>query len=272
MDTLLNNDEYENLLESIRRHYGYDFKDYAESSVKRRVSLFMNRKKIDKIHELEKILVTTEVMFEEFIQELSITVTEMFRDPSFFQKLRLTVMPRLATYPFIKIWIAGCATGQEAYSIAILLKETGLYERSVIYATDINQKSLLTAKEGIYGVENMQLYTENYQQAGGTNAFSEYYHSKYDAVLFNNSLKENIVFSPHNLAIDQCFNEFQLIICRNVIMYFNQNLQNRVINLFYESLCPLGFIGLGDKESLLFNEKQKLFQEVDRKEKIYMKL
>jgi chemotaxis protein methyltransferase CheR len=167
--------------------------------------------------------------------------------------------------------MAGCATGEEVYSLAILLKEEGLLDRTIIYATDINQKSLQIAKEGIYPVENMKAYTANYIHSGGMESFSEYYKSKYNSVMFDKSLKQNIVFSPHNLTTDKSFNEFQLVICRNVLIYFNQQLQNRVINLFYESLCPFGFLGLGNKESLLFTDKKDFFEEIDRKERIFRK-
>jgi chemotaxis protein methyltransferase CheR len=217
------------------------------------------------------VLLQEEKLLEEFIQEVSVTVTEMFRDPAFYKSLRAKVMKRLATYPFIKIWIAGCATGEEVYSIAILLQEEGLLSRSVIYATDINQKSLQMAKDGVYAVDNMKAYTSNYQKAGGTNSFSEYYKAKYNSVIFDKALKQNIVFAAHNLAVDKSFNEFQLIICRNVLIYFNQQLQNRVVDLFYDSLCPFGFLGLGSKESLLFSDKKKCFEDVDRREKIFMK-
>jgi chemotaxis protein methyltransferase CheR len=263
--------EFKALLESIRFVYGYDFTDYAEASVRRRMAHFMNSRKITALNKLGLMLLQDEKLFEEFIQEVSVTVTEMFRDPLFYKSLRLHVMKRLATYPFIRIWIAGCATGEEVYSIAILLKEEGILHRSVLYATDINQKSLRIAKDGVYPVEQMKSYTANYQKAGGVNSFSEYYKSKYNSVMFDKSLKQNIVFSPHNLAVDKSFNEFQLIICRNVLIYFNQQLQNKVISLFYESLCPFGFLGLGSKESLLFSDKRKCFEEVDRKEKIFMK-
>lgn len=265
------NKEFKDLLESIRFVYGYDFTEYAEASVKRRVDHFINSRKIISLEKLARMILQDEKLFEEFIQEVSVTVTEMFRDPLFFKSLRENVLKRLATYPFIKIWIAGCATGEEVYSIAILLQEEGLLNRSVIYATDINQKSLQTAKDGVYPVENMKAYTANYQKSGGTKAFSEYYKSKYNSVMFDKSLKQNIVFAAHNLAVDKSFNEFQLIICRNVLIYFNQQLQNKVIDLFYESLCPFGFLGLGSKESLLFSVKKKQFEETDRKEKIFMR-
>jgi chemotaxis protein methyltransferase CheR len=260
------------LLESIRFRYGYDFTDYAEASVRRRIIYFMTARKIEHLDELANLILQNEKLFEEFIHVISVTVTEMFRDPSFYRSLRDNVMKRLATYPFIKIWMAGCATGEEVYSIAILLKEEGLLNRSVIYATDINQKSLQIAKEGVYPVENMKQHTANYQKSGGVESFSDYYIAKYDSVMFDKSLKQNIVFSPHNLAVDKSFNEFQLIICRNVMIYFNQQLQNKVIHLFYESLCPFGYLGLGNKESLLFSERRREFEEVDKKEKIFMKI
>lgn len=263
--------EFRKLLESIRSVYGYDFTDYSEASVKRRVTHFMKEHPIASLSDLGKMLLTDEQIFEQFVQNVSVTVTEMFRDPAFYKGLREKIVKRLATYPFIKIWIAGCATGEEVYSIAILLKETGLLEKSLIYATDINQKSLETAKEGIYSLANMKSYTQNYIKAGGTHSFSEYYNAKYDAGMFDKSLRHNIVFSPHNLTTDKSFNEFQLIICRNVLIYFNQQLQDKVINLFYESLCVFGFLGLGNKESLLFTDKRMYFNEVIKKERIYIK-
>lgn len=265
------NKELTELLESIRFIYGYDFTDYAEASIRRRINHFMNSRQIEELETLGKLILRDEKLFEEFIQAVSVTVTEMFRDPLFHRSLRENIVKRLATYPFIKLWIAGCATGEEVYSIAILLKEEGLLDRSIIYATDINQKSLQIAREGIYSVENMKLHTGNYQKSGGKKAFSEYYKSKYNSVIFDKSLKQNIVFSPHNLAVDKSFNEFQLIICRNVLIYFNQQLQNKVIDLFYESLCTFGFLGLGNKESLLFSGKREMFEEIDKKEKIFMK-
>jgi len=271
MDPLIDPAEYKALLESIRSAYGYDFTDYAESSVKRRITNFMNNKGLTTLGKLGTRLLNEESMFEEFVQDLSITVTEMFRDPSFYKSLRENVLSRLATYPVVKIWLAGCATGEEAYSIAILLKEEGLLERSIIYATDINQRSLEIAKHGVYSLAGMTTHTRNYLHAGGKTAFSEYYTAKYNSVLFAESLSQNILFSPHNLATDKSFNEFQLIICRNVLIYFNQHLQDKVIDLFYDSLCPFGFVGLGSKESLLFAGQKENFTEIDRKEKIYMK-
>ncbi len=265
-------EELKELLESIRLAYGYDFTEYAESSVKRRCAHFMGTRKITSVEILRKTLLNDERLFEEFIREISVTVTEMFRDPPFYKSLRENVMRRLGTYPFIKIWLAGCATGEEAYSLAILLKEEGMLQRSVIYATDINQHSLALAKEGIYPLQYMKNYTSNYQKADGKNSFSDYYTAHYDSALLDKSLRQNMVFSSHNLASDTSFNEFHLIICRNVLIYFNQQLQNKVINLFYDSLCPFGFLGLGNKESLLFAEKRANFSEVDRRERIFMKV
>lgn len=265
------NKEFTDLLDAIRFVYGYDFTDYSEASIKRRINSFMAGRNIATIDVLGKILLKDEKLFEEFIQQISVTVTEMFRDPRFYESLRNNVLKRLATYPFIKIWIAGCATGEEVYSLAVLFKEQGLLNRTLIYATDINQKSLQIAKEGVYLLQNMKQYTSNYQKAGGRKSFSEYYMAKYNSVLLDKSLKQNIVFAPHNLVVDKSFNEFQLIICRNVLIYFNQKLQNNVINLFYESLCPFGFLGLGNKESLLYSDKKKHFEDVDRREKIFMK-
>jgi chemotaxis protein methyltransferase CheR len=259
------------LLTTIREAYGYDFTEYAEASMKRRSLYFMNSRNIKDVHELLQLLLKDEAIFEEFVRNISVTVTEMFRDPGFYSCLREKVMKRLATYPFIKIWVAGCATGEEVYSIAILLKEEGLLSRSLIYATDINQYSLHQAKEGIFPIDLMKAYTANYQKSGGQKDFSTYYVAQYNAALFDRSLRNNVVFAPHNLATDQSFNEFQLILCRNVLIYFNQELQNRVMNLFYDSLCTFGILGLGNKESLLFTDKQKCFERIDNKEKIFIK-
>ena len=260
------------MLAAIREVYGYDFTQYAEASIKRRSLYFMNSRQINTVRELSQLLLQDEVVFEEFVRNLSVTVTEMFRDPAFYAGLRNKVTKRLATYPFIKVWVAGCATGEEVYSIAILLKEEGLLNRSLIYATDINQHSLHLAKTGIFPMDLMKSYTTNYHKSGGQRDFSDYYVAQYNAALFDRGLRNNIVFAPHNLASDQSFNEFQLILCRNVLIYFNQHLQNRVMNLFYDSLCTFGILGLGNKESLLFTDKQNRFDTIDKKQKIFMKM
>ncbi len=267
----LESTELKTMLEALRFAYGYDFTEYAEASVKRRINHFMNLHNINEVEHLQKILLHNEKFFEAFIQQVSVTVTEMFRDPLFYLSLRENVVKRLATYPFIKIWLAGCATGEEAYSVAILLHEEGILNRSVIYATDINQQSLQTAKEGIYPLSKMKNYTVNYQKAGGKVSFSKYYKAKYDSVLFDKSLKQNLVFASHNLAVDRSFSEFQLVICRNVLIYFNQQLQNKVLNLFHESLCTFGMLGLGSKESLLSSDKRACFDVIDKREKIFIK-
>jgi len=268
---MITGEELREFLRAVKNRYGYDFTDYAEASVQRRIENFMTKNKILSIYELGKELLNDDSKFSIFVQEFTVNVTEMFRDPTFYKSLAANVFTRLNTYPVIRIWIAGCSTGEEVYSVAIMLREAGLLERSVIYATDINPKSLNAAKEGIFNLGSMKSYTENYQKAGGINSFSDYYIAKYDSAMFDKSLRKNIVFSAHNLAADKSFNEFQLILCRNVLIYFNQVLQNRVINLFYESLCPFGFLALGNKESLLFSEKRKFFTDIDTKEKIYIK-
>lgn len=268
---MITSEQLGEFLSAIKDRYGYDFSNYAQASVQRRIENFMNKNKFFSIHDLGKDLLNDETKFSVFIQEFTVNVTEMFRDPAFYKSLIENVFTRLNTYHMLRIWIAGCSTGEEVYSIAILLREAGLLERSVIYATDINPKSLLAAKEGIFSISSMKTYTENYQKAGGKNSFSDYYIAKYDSAMIDKSLRKNIVFSAHNLAADKSFNEFQLILCRNVLIYFNQYLQNRVINLFYDSLCPFGFLGLGNKESLLFSDKKTFFTEIDRREKIFIK-
>lgn len=260
------------LLESIREIHGYDFTEYSEASLIRRINQFMNNHALNTMDQLAARILGDRQQFEEFIQALSVTVTEMFRDPAFYRQLRKLVIPRLATYPMIKIWVAGCATGEEVYSIAILLKESDLLDRSIIYATDINQNSLNLAKEGVFPIGKMKEYTANYQKSGGEKPFSDYYTSKYNVVKFHPDLGNNLVFSAHNLAIDTSFNEFQLILCRNVLIYFNQQLQSKVIQLFYDSLCPFGVLALGNKESLLFSERKSSFEELDKRERIFSKV
>ncbi len=266
----LKEQDFENLLESILKNYGYDFRGYSKESFKRRTDRFMEMYKTGSMQDLEQLLINNEAVFEKFVQEITVNVTAMFRDPEFYKGLKEKVFPRLATYSEIKIWIAGCATGEEVYSLAILLKEADLYDKTQIYATDINQRSLKRAKEGVYSIMNMQEYTANYHNAGGTESFSDYYHAKFNSVMFDKGLRKNIWFGIHNLVSDKSFNEFNLIICRNVLIYFNLELQKKVIALFYDSLCHFGFLGLGNKESLLFSGKQEKFETINRAEKIYM--
>ncbi|OFY64064.1 MAG: chemotaxis protein CheR, partial [Bacteroidetes bacterium RIFCSPLOWO2_02_FULL_36_8] len=256
---------------NLKTKYGYDFTEYADSSIRRRVEHFMKQEHIHTFEELSGKIINNEEYLELFIQSLSVTVTEMFRDPSFYLSLREKVLTRLETYPVCKIWLAGCATGEEVFSMAILLQETGIYSRCMIYATDINQQSLLIARQGIYPLDTMKKNISNYIDSGGRKSFSEYFTANFGSALMQQSLLTNVVFSPHNLAVDKSFNEFQLIVCRNVLIYFNSELQSKVLDLFYESLCPLGTLALGNKESLYFTSQKNNFTELDSKEKIYIR-
>ena len=217
-----------------------------------------------------KILYDKE-FFNTLLQDFSINVTEMFRDPSFYKAIREDVIPLLRTYPFIRIWHAGCATGEEVYSMAILLKEEGLYDKSLIYATDINERVLQRAKEGIYSIDNIKEYCQNYQKSGGSASLSDYFIARYNSVIFNKELREKIIFADHNLVTDGVFGEMNLIICRNVLIYFNKELQNRVMKLFYDSLCYGGFLGLGSKESIRFTDYYNKYESYIQDENIFRK-
>jgi chemotaxis protein methyltransferase CheR len=263
--------EIELLLEAVYRKHGYDFRNYGKAHIKRRILHRLATSGFSSISELQHEVIYDTGTLKLLLDDLSITVTEMFRDPSFYEKVRSEVIPILKTYPFFKIWHAGCATGQEVYSMAILLHEEGLLDRAQIYATDFNHIALKTAKEGIYPMDKIKEYTANYQKAGGKNSFSDYYTAKYESVILDNSLKNNIVFADHNLVTDSVFAEVNLVVCRNVLIYFNKDLQNRVFNLFKESLVPGGFLCLGSKENLRFSSESKYFDTVQDKEKIYQK-
>jgi chemotaxis protein methyltransferase CheR len=217
-------------------------------------------------------LLYDESFFQVFVREFSITVTDMFRDPHVYLSLRKNVIPLLKTYPFVKIWHAGCATGEEAYSLAIVLKEEGLYDRATLFATDFNDTALDKAKKGIYALDNARKFTANYQAAGGKTSFSEYYNARYEAMAINQSLRKNITFANHNLVTDAVFGEMQLILCRNVLIYFEKELQDRVLHLFSDSLTHGGILCLGTKESLRFSSVGKCFQAVDEDAKIYRKM
>ena len=260
------------MIKEIHAHYGYDFSGYARASVYRRIKRFLSQKSLNTLEELRPALFADSFFFENFLQEITVNVTEMFRDPSFFLSLRTNVLPILSTYPFIKIWDAGCSTGEELFSLAILLEEEGLLERSKIYATDINQKVLKQAKEGIFPASNMAGYTSGYYAAGGKREFSSYYLSNYGSVKFDTNLIRNVVFYPHNLASDSSFNEFHLILCRNVLIYFNRELQERVYRLFDESLVSLGYLALGKKETLAMSQISSSYNHVDKGNRIYRKL
>nr|WP_212567931.1 protein-glutamate O-methyltransferase CheR [Bacillus alkalicellulosilyticus] len=260
------------LLEAIYQKYGFDFRDYAFSSIKRRILHRTKLLNLQSISELQgKVLYQPEVM-DVLLNDFSINVTEMFRDPEFFKEFRHKVIPVLRTLPSIRIWHAGCSSGEEVYSMAILLYEEGLYERTKLYATDMNEDILEKAKSGKFSLHHMKLYTKNYLHAGGKKEFSEYYTVERDYVEFAPFLRKNIIFAHHNLVTDYSFNEFQVIICRNVLIYFNNMLKKRVFDLFYNSLSKDGFLGLGNKESITGNQFSKQYNEIDSREKIYQKL
>lgn len=264
--------EIELLLEGIYRYYGFDFRDYAPSSLKRRVRRIMHLEEVTRVSALQDRILHDPKCLERFLLGLTVHVTAMFRDPSFFVSFRQRVIPILRTYPFIRIWHAGCSTGQEVYSMAILLHEEGLYHRCRIYATDMNEYVLQQAKNGIYPLGLMQEYTQLYLKAGGKRSFSEYYTAAYENAIFRSFLKENIVFSQHNLATDNSFNEFNVILCRNVLIYFNPVLQKRVHELFYNSLCPFGILGLGRQETLKLTPYEQHYEELDRSDRLYRRL
>ncbi|MFV5695369.1 CheR family methyltransferase [Flavobacterium sp. LB3P122] len=259
------------LLEAIYRKYGYDFREYSQAHIRRRIMNRMAVSGFEDIAQMQSKVLNDEPFASELLQDLSITVTEMFRDPVFYSALREKVIPILKTYPFIKIWHAGCATGEEAYSMAILLQEEGLYDRTTIYATDFNQMALNRAKDGIFSNKMIKEYTTNYQLSGGKESFSSYYTSNYDNVIMNQSLKKNIVWANHNLVTDSVFAEVHLILCRNVLIYFDKNLQNKVQTLFYNSLINGGVLCLGSKESLRFTDLHEEYIELEAKQRIFKK-
>jgi chemotaxis protein methyltransferase CheR len=271
-DPALERVEIELLLEGVYRHYGFDFRAYAYASIRRRLWKRVESESLGSISELQARVLHDASAMERLLLDLSISVTAMFRDPPFYQAFRQSVVPLLRTYPFIRIWHAGCSTGEEVYSTAIVLEEEGLLERSRIYATDINDAVLQRARDGIFPLTRMQEYTENYIRAGGTRSFSEYYTAKYDGALFSPSLTRNVVFSQHNLVTDRSFSEFNVVFCRNVLIYFDRELQNRVHALFYESLVTFGILALGSKESLRFSQYEPCYEKLDAREKLYRKV
>jgi len=264
--------EIDLLLEAVYRRYGFDFREYAQASLKRRLYRRMHAEGLATLSDLHARLLHDPPVMERLLVYLSINVTAMFRDPPFYVAFREKIVPALRTYPFTRIWCAGCSTGEEVYSLAILLREEGLYDRIRIYATDINEHVLATAREGVFPLERMQQYTQNYLRAGGKGDFSEYYLAAYDNVRFMRELTENVVFAQHNLAMDRSFNEFNVILCRNVMIYFDKALQNRVHRLFYESLDTFGILVLGHKESLAFSPFTEKYEAVDEAERIYRKI
>lgn len=261
-------DEIIYLLKNISE---FDLTGYSKSSLKRRIERFLIVEKIDLV-DLKNAILNVDGFENYFIQELVVNVTEMFRDPEFFKQLKVKVFPYLQTFPQLRLWSAGCATGEEAYSLAILLKENNLLNRSFIYGTDVSQKALDFARKGVYPLAKMKSYTDNFNKSGFISEFSSHYTAMYDAAIINNEYRNKVLFSSHNLVSDQVFNEFQLILCRNVMIYFDKRLQERVLNLFYESLALFGFLCIGTKESLYGHSIKDKFKVVDSNLNIYQKI
>lgn len=264
--------EIDLLLEAIYRLSGFDFRQYNRSSISRRINNRMRMNNITTISRVIENVIHEDGFLEQLLNDFSINVTEMFRNPSFFKAFRQEVVPYLRDYPEIRIWHAGCATGEEVYSMAILLQEEGLMDKAVIYATDMNEQVLEKAKRGMFPINKMQAYTKNYMLAGGIQAFSEYYKTDYQYAYFHPSLLKNIIFAQHNLVTDQSFNEFHVIMCRNVLIYFLPELQNKVHYLFAESLSKNGFLCLGDKETIGFEDIISKYKEIVGNEKIFQKV
>jgi len=264
--------ELQLLLEGVYRHYGFDFREYAPASLKRRVWRRVHAEGESTISGLLERVLHDPASMERLLLDLSINVTAMFRDPTFYLAFREKVVPVLRTYPFTRIWVAGCSTGEEVYSLAIVLTEEGLYERTRIYATDINETVLELARAGVFPLEKMQEYTENYIRSGGKRSFSEYYLARYEGALFDRALRENVVWAPHNLVQDRAFNTFNAVLCRNVMIYFDRALQNRVHELFYESLDRFGILALGHKESIRFTGFEEAYAELDANERLFRKI
>lgn len=273
----MNADELERLelrllFEALHQRYGYDFRDYAEASILRRVRTFLPMAACTTLSELIPRVLHDPGVFSRLVQAISVPVTEMFRDPFVYQALREQVLTVLKTWPFTKIWHAGCATGEEAYSMAILLHEAALADRATIYGTDFNDDALATAREGIYALDRMQRFTKSYQEAGGRRSFADYYHARYASAVLAPSLKASVTFTNHNLVVDGELGEMHLIVCRNVLIYFNRELQNRVLSLFADSLVHGGFLCIGPKEDLRFSDVAHRFEPVDATARIYRRI
>lgn len=259
------------LMEGVYQVYGYDFREYGEASLRRRIAQWLSSSGFATLSLAQSQLLRDRTLFDTLLRGITVNVSEMFRDPAFFLTIREQVVPYLKTYPFVKIWHAGCATGEEAYSMAILLLEEGMAGRFRIYATDINEEVIRKAQEGIYPLQELQRFTRNYQQGGGTGSFSDYYTARYDHAILNKSLRENMVFAAHNLAVDADFGEMNLILCRNVMIYFKQTLKERVLGLFDSSLVSGGFLCLGTKESLDHRQISSRYEAIAPRMQIYRK-
>jgi chemotaxis protein methyltransferase CheR len=263
--------EMQLLIDAIYLKYHYDFREYAHASLRRRLRSALAQSGCQTLSQLQDRIVHRPDAFAAVLNCLTVPVSEMFRDPSYFLALRQVVVPLLRTYPSLKVWIAGCSTGEEVYSLAILLREEKLLARTIIYATDINGQRLQQAEAGVYDADRLVGFTENHRRSGGRTSLSDYYTARYDRVVFDKSLKEQIVFSDHSLATDSVFAEVQLISCRNVLIYFNRQLQDRAVGLFRDALCRRGFLGIGAKESLRFSRYSNAFVELVRSERIFQK-
>jgi chemotaxis protein methyltransferase CheR len=263
--------EIQLLLEALFQRYHYDFRHYARASIKRRLVQARHQLGFASISALQERVLHDPSMLPRLLDYLTVQVSEMFRDPSYFRALREKVLPHLRTYPSLKVWIAGCSNGEELYSLAILFREEGLYQRTLFYATDINPEALQAAEAGVYALDRIKKFTENHQKSGGKTSLSDYYTADYGRAVFDKTLRERVVFSDHSLVTDSVFAEMHLISCRNVMIYFDRPLQDRVIGLFRESLTRKGFLGLGSKESLRFSEHANAFTDFVPAEKIYQR-
>jgi chemotaxis protein methyltransferase CheR len=260
------------LLDAIFRKYHYDFRSYSGASLRRRLSTAMSQFSCDTLSQLQDRVIHEPKVFAELLRFLTVQVSDLFRDPTYFRSIREKVVPYLRTYPSLKVWVAGCATGEEAYSLAILLAEEGLLERSLIYATDIHPESLRRAEEGIYEIDRFAKFSEAYEQAGGKASLSDYYSARYSSAVFDRALKKAILFSDHSLATDSAFAEVELVSCRNVLIYFEKELQERAIGVLRDSLCRKGFLGLGMKETLRFSKHADAFVEFVSNDRIYQRI
>ena len=271
-ETALFDIEVRLMLEAVYLRYQHDFRNYAVTSLRRRMRQAMVRFQCDRLAQLQDRVLREPEVFAQMLQYFTVQVSEFFRDPAYFRALRREVTPMLATYPSIKVWVAGCSSGEEVWSLAILLSEEGLLERTLIYATDINPEALRKAEAGVYPLDRVALFSKNYMHGGGRASLSDYYVGAYDNVVFDRRLKKNVVFADHSLATDMVFSEVHLVSCRNVLIYFNPELQNRAISLFRDSLVHRGFLGLGSKETLQFGPHATAFEPVVMPERIYRRL
>lgn len=267
----ISSEQLKELIDIVKKIHGFDFSDYTEASFKRRLARIMMLKKLE-FYDLKHVLVNDAGFFQEFLEEITVNVTEMFRDPAFYKALKNQVVPYLSTYQHVKVWCAGCSSGEEVYSLAILLNEEKLGKKSFIYGTDINTEVLNEARKGIYSLRKIKSYAENYLFTGLPGSLTDHFTMMYDAAAIHSELKQNTLFSVHNLISDTGFNEFQMISCRNVFIYFETELQYKILDLFYKSLCPLGYLCLGNKETIRSDIFRKKFKVINQKENIYQKI